>query len=208
MLCVGFLCPGRRGLLFVVVCGLLTEALLSLQSTGSGRTGFSSCSTWAHECPLRSCGAQALLLHSMWSLPRPGTESMSPALAGGFFIHPATRSPGIILLSNPIHPSVPSNGPRRALTYKYKSFQPIPLCWFFTIEVFQSKNHSFIASLEYCLGLLMLGQKGTSLMDFLAKRASAAGSAKGSSTLAKGCRPQALTSGEPGRSLYGSQLTT
>ena len=30
---------------------------------------------------LSSCGIQAYLLHSMWNLPRPGIEPMSPVLA-------------------------------------------------------------------------------------------------------------------------------
>ena len=46
---------------------------------------FSSNSSWALDCGLSSCGAQAQLLHGMWNLSRPGTELMSPTLAGGFF---------------------------------------------------------------------------------------------------------------------------
>ena len=46
--------------------------------------GLSSRGTWALECRFSSCGAQALLLHSMWDLPGPGIKPMSPALAGGF----------------------------------------------------------------------------------------------------------------------------
>ena len=46
--------------------------LLLLWSTGSRRTGFSS------------CGARASLLRGMWDLPGPGLEPVSPALAGGF----------------------------------------------------------------------------------------------------------------------------
>ena len=44
-----------------------------LLSTGSRLTGFSSCGTWA------------LLLCSMWNLPRPRIKPMSPKLAGEFF---------------------------------------------------------------------------------------------------------------------------
>ena len=32
---------------------------------------------------LSSCGPQAQSLHSMWDLPRPGLEPVSPTLAGG-----------------------------------------------------------------------------------------------------------------------------
>ena len=44
----------------------------SLRCVGSRRAGFSTCGAWA------------LLLRSMWDLPGPGLEPMSPALAGGF----------------------------------------------------------------------------------------------------------------------------
>ena len=37
------------------------------------------------------CGLQALVLHSTWDLPRSRIESVSPALAGGFF---TTEPPG------------------------------------------------------------------------------------------------------------------
>ena len=91
---------GERGLLFVVVCGLLIAvASLCCRAWALGaqasvvvarglqqlwHVGFSSCGSWALECRLSSCGAQAQLLHSMWDLPGPGLEPMSPALAGRF----------------------------------------------------------------------------------------------------------------------------
>ena len=53
--------------------------------------GLSSCGLWAPESRLRSCGARAQLLHSMWDLSRRGLESVSPALAGGFL---TTAPPG------------------------------------------------------------------------------------------------------------------
>ena len=46
--------------------------------------GLSSCGSRALECRLSSCGAWAQLLRGMCDLPRPGRESVSPALAGGF----------------------------------------------------------------------------------------------------------------------------
>ena len=52
--------------------GFSLQWLLLLWNTGSRRVGFSS------------CGTQAQLLHSMWDLPGPGIEPMSPALAGRF----------------------------------------------------------------------------------------------------------------------------
>ena len=53
--------------------------------------GLSICSTHALEHRISSCGMQALLFHSMWDLPGPGTESMAPALAGGFFTPESPR---------------------------------------------------------------------------------------------------------------------
>ena len=49
---------------------LLRAGFLEVQSAGSGRMGFESCSTGA------------LLLHGVWDLPRSGVELVSPALAG------------------------------------------------------------------------------------------------------------------------------
>ena len=40
----------------------------------------------SHQGSPNSCGTQAQLLHGMWDLPRPGVESMSPAMPGGFFL--------------------------------------------------------------------------------------------------------------------------
>ena len=80
--CGGFSCcraqaPGARASV-VVACGL------------------SSCGLRALEHRLSSCGARAQLLRSMWDLPGPGLEPVSPALAGGFL---TTVSPGKSLQS-------------------------------------------------------------------------------------------------------------
>ena len=40
----------------------------------------------ALERRLRGCGAPVQLLQGLWDLPRPGVESMSTVLTGGFFI--------------------------------------------------------------------------------------------------------------------------
>ena len=53
--------------------------------------GFSSFLSPALEHRFNSCGTWVLLLHSMWDLPRPGIEPVSPVLAGGFF---TTELPG------------------------------------------------------------------------------------------------------------------
>ena len=68
---------GEPGLLSVVVCGPLTAvASLVVEHGLSGalasvvvERGISSCGLWALECRLSHCGAQALLLRSMWDLP-------------------------------------------------------------------------------------------------------------------------------------------
>ena len=69
---------GEPGLFFVVVCRLLiVVASLVLEHRLQG--GWAS-SVVAYS--LSSCGTLAQLLHSMWNLPRPGIETMFPALAG------------------------------------------------------------------------------------------------------------------------------
>ena len=61
--------------------------------------GLSSCGSRALERRLSSCGARASFFCSMWDLPRPGLEPVSPALAGGFLTtEPPGKSPGTKLL--------------------------------------------------------------------------------------------------------------
>ena len=99
LLCRPFFSCGEWGLLLAAACGLLIVAASLLQSTGSracglqkaAARGLSSCNTHALEHSINSCGMQALLFHSMWDLPGPGMEPMSPALAGGFFTHESPR---------------------------------------------------------------------------------------------------------------------
>ena len=63
---------GKRGPLFIAVCGPLTIAA-SLVAEHRLQTR-----------RLSSCGTRAQLLRGMWDLPRPGLEPMSSALAGRF----------------------------------------------------------------------------------------------------------------------------
>ena len=63
---------GKRGQLFIVVHGPLTITASLVVEHG----------LQTHR--LSSCGSRAQLLRSMWDLPRPGLEPVSPALAGGF----------------------------------------------------------------------------------------------------------------------------
>ena len=75
--CSGFSCCGARAL----------GSRASVIVTG----GLSSCGSQAVEHRLSSCGAQVSLLRSMWDLPGPGLEPMSPALAGRILNHCTTR---------------------------------------------------------------------------------------------------------------------
>ena len=79
------------GLLFVAVRGLLMAVASRCGAWALGTwasvvvaCGLSSCGLRALERRLSSCGAWASLLYSMWDLPGPGLEPVSPALAGGF----------------------------------------------------------------------------------------------------------------------------
>ena len=77
---------GKRGPLFIAVRGPLTVAA-SLVAEHKLQTR-----------RLSSCGSQALLLRSMWDLPRPGFEPVSPALAGRFSTTVPPGKPCNILL--------------------------------------------------------------------------------------------------------------
>ena len=68
---------GKRGPLFIAVCGPLTIAapLVAEHRLQTRR--------------LSSCGSRAQLLRGMWDPPRPGLEPVSPASAG----RPSTTAP-------------------------------------------------------------------------------------------------------------------
>ena len=68
--CGGFSCCGTQAL------GMWASVVVACR--------LSSCGSRALECRLSSCGTWAQLLRSMWDLPGPGMEPMSPALPGGF----------------------------------------------------------------------------------------------------------------------------
>ena len=59
----------------------------------------SNCGSRAPEHWLRSCSTPASLLLTMWELPRPGVEPMTPALAGGFSTTRPPGKPNFIILS-------------------------------------------------------------------------------------------------------------
>ena len=75
------LVAASRGYSSLRCAGFSLWWLLLLQSTGSRRTGFSS------------CGSQAQLLRGIWDLPGPGLKPMSPALAGRFLTTVPTGKP-------------------------------------------------------------------------------------------------------------------
>ena len=83
---------GELGPPVAAVRGLLTVAAsLCCRARTLGARAFSSCSTWALERRVSSCGARAQLPRGTWDLPRPGLEPVSPALAGRFL---TTAPPG------------------------------------------------------------------------------------------------------------------
>ena len=63
---------GKRGPLFIVVCGplIIAASLVAEHRLQTHR--------------LSNCGSRAQSLRCMWDLPRPGLEPVSPALAGRF----------------------------------------------------------------------------------------------------------------------------
>ena len=78
---------GEWGLLFVAVHGLL----IVVASLCGGAQALGAQASVVVACGLTSCGSRAWLLCGMWDLPGPGTEPVSPALAGGFL---TTAPPG------------------------------------------------------------------------------------------------------------------
>ena len=63
---------GKWGSLFIVVCGplIIVASLVAEHRLQTHR--------------LSNCGSRAQLLRGMWDLPKPGLESVSPALEGRF----------------------------------------------------------------------------------------------------------------------------
>ena len=79
---------GKRGPLFITVCGPFTIAAPPVAG---------------HRLQMRrlsSCGSRAQLLRGMWDLPRPGLEPVCPALAGRFSTTAPPGKPPIFHLIN------------------------------------------------------------------------------------------------------------
>ena len=92
LLCRFFSSCSEPGLLFLVVCRLLTlvaslveHRLSSAWASIVVARGLSSCGFWALEHRLNSHDTGTQLLYSTWDLPGPGVEPVSPPLTGGFF---------------------------------------------------------------------------------------------------------------------------
>ena len=87
----------KQGLLQLRLAGfsswglLETEHRLGRRDSAAAAQGLSRCGSQAPEHRFNRCGTQAQLLCSMWNLPGPGIEPMSPALADGLF---STKPPG------------------------------------------------------------------------------------------------------------------
>ena len=76
---------GKRGPLFIAVCGHLTiMASLVVEHR-------------LQKCRLSNCGSRAQLLGGMWDLPRPGLEPVSPALAGRLSTTAPPRKPHFLI---------------------------------------------------------------------------------------------------------------
>ena len=74
-----------------------------MQASVFAAVGSVSCGSKAPERRLSSCGTQALLFHSMWNLPRPEIELMSPMLAGRFFATEPTGKPWCLLINRNVN---------------------------------------------------------------------------------------------------------
>ena len=77
---------GKRGPLFIAVCGPLSIAASPVAEHR------------LQTCRLSSCGSRARLLRGMWDPPRPGLEPVSPAFAGRFSTTAPPGKPYSILL--------------------------------------------------------------------------------------------------------------
>ena len=96
----------KRDRLFIAVLGPLTvlthlvteHGLQGAQASVVAACGLNSCSLWALEHKLSSCGPQASLLCDPWDLRRPGFDLVSLGLAGGFLTTELSGMPRIKIL--------------------------------------------------------------------------------------------------------------
>ena len=91
--CVGFSLLLRLSLVAVSRGYCMAVASLVAEHGPGGLRASGASGPWALECRLSSCGALVYLLQGLWDLPRPGMESVSPVLTGGFFTTEPPRTP-------------------------------------------------------------------------------------------------------------------
>ena len=89
--------------------------LFLLQSTGSRHEGFSSCDFWALEHRLSSSSTWVQLLPGLWGLPGPGTEPVSPVLAGRFFTTETTSKAHVLSFNTPMYQFLMVTGFKKSL---------------------------------------------------------------------------------------------
>ena len=93
--------------------GCAGSLLLCRLFSSCGKGLLSSCGAWASHCSGFSCWGAWALRHAsfsscgtwayMFDLPGPGIKSVSPALAGGFFHHWATRKAPTLMIPSRIN---------------------------------------------------------------------------------------------------------
>lgn len=93
------------GLSVVSVLGFLIWQLLLEQSTGSGHavSVVAACGPVVVALSLQLLSAWAELLRSLWNLPGPGVEPVTPALAEWILIHCITREVQAFVLTCQVH---------------------------------------------------------------------------------------------------------
>ena len=133
--------------------GVQTCALRS-RSMGSRCMGFSSCGSWALERRLGSCGTRASLFRSMWDLPGPGLEPMSPALAGRF----STTAPPVKSLNTTLVEGADKRRERRSREAKKENRQGQSII---CLSIGQSDFE--VPSINKCLRHLCPDRKSTRL---------------------------------------------
>ena len=115
----------RTDFSLVAVCRLLIVTVSFAAEHKLQAGGLSSCSSWALEHRLDTCGTRAWLLRGVWDLPGSRIKLASPALKGRFF---TTEPPGkphqLILFSAYYIPETILNA-LQMLTYWLVIIKPI-----------------------------------------------------------------------------------
>ena len=91
--CSSVVVSGAWGCSPIVAWGFLLQCLLWVQTAGSRALGPQ---LWLGSGAGSRVVSMGLLLLSLWDLPGPGMEPVSPALAGGFFTPEPPGKPEIV----------------------------------------------------------------------------------------------------------------